>query len=517
VAVTNVGQPVAAIKSATSSANFTSFSPNSGSGYVVCVGLVNGPQTAIPSSTVAWASGGSGSWSKLTSLTVDQFSPACELWYVKTTSAPGSSQISVTGNATVSGVYATISEITGEAASPLGQTASGGGLSSAQLSITPNATGSLCWQVGDDTFEGFTPTANGSSTVLDGWNDSGQELFSTVTSSNTTAATPVTVGCTNTVSAGALYMLVVEIKPAPAAAASGGALSALPGLAWRRHFKHRQLLLPPGISGPQNYTQNLTAGLSFTGAFTKATSYHLTAALSFTGSLTKRTTRTLTGALSFAGAYSLRTGKLLTAALSFTGAQTHAVSKSMTAALSFTGALPRAVAYHLTAALSFTGALTKRTTHTLTGGLSFTGSMSATIVIKRTLTAGLSFTGSLSTAVVHFFTQNLTAALSFTGAFTKRPGKALTAALSFTGAQSRRIGHLATAGLSFAGTQARAIRYHIAAALTSSGAVTGFNPNAVGPPPYTVTSSTTAAAGVTSTSSTTVGVTSTTQPAVMSS
>jgi hypothetical protein len=53
--------------------------------------------------------------------------------------------------------------------------------------------------------------------------------------------------------------------------------------------------------------------------------------------------------------------------------------------------------------------------------------------------------------------------------------------------------------------------------LTSSGAVTGFNPNAVGPPPYTVTSSTTPAAGVTSSSSKTVGVTSTTQAAVTSS
>jgi hypothetical protein len=214
VAVVNVGQPVAAVKAAAGSGSFGAFSPNSGSGYAVAVGLYNGTQSAIPSSTVAWATGGSGSWSKLKVFTLDQFSPACELWYVKTTSAPGSSTISVTGNATVTGVYASISEITGEAASPLGAFASGN-ISAAQQAITPNGTGSLCWQVAVDTFEGFTPAANGSSTLLDGFNNGGAEGWSTVTSANTTASTPVTVGCTNTVSASSVFMLVVELLSAP--------------------------------------------------------------------------------------------------------------------------------------------------------------------------------------------------------------------------------------------------------------------------------------------------------------
>lgn len=215
---------VAAINAAASSGTTGSYSPHAGSSYIVCVGLVNGAQTAIPSSTVAWASGGSGAWSKLASLTVDQFSPALELWRCTCSTAPGASTISVTGNATVGGVFASTTEVTGDNVTQPGVTANTSGGSTTAQAITPGHTGSLCFQLGIDTFEGFTPTANAASTLISGWNDSGQELWSTVTNSNTTASTPVTVGLTNTPSAGSTYMLAVEVVPAPSAARKRPAL-----------------------------------------------------------------------------------------------------------------------------------------------------------------------------------------------------------------------------------------------------------------------------------------------------
>ena len=485
MAVTAVGQPVSAIKVSATSGSFSSFTPVATSGYVITVSAgTDGGGVAATITGIAWATG--GTWTRLAQFQVNAFQPEVSIWYC-TAANQGTGVITVTGNTHVTTILACIDEITGEKTpTPTGASATSSAAANT-ITVTPQSTGGLIFHAADDPNEGFTPTANGTSTVLDFHNLSGQVRYQVVGNANTVASSNYTVGVTNTVTANS--QVALEFLPAPAAAA--GPLQALPGRTWLHQFKHRQQTLAAAAAvAPQNYTQNLTASLSFTGGFTKATCYHLTAGLSFAGSL------------------AFKTGKLLTAGLSFTGAQTHAVSKLMTAVLSFTGALPRAVAYHLTAALSFTGSLTKRTARTLTAALSFTGSMSATIVIKRTLTAGLSFTGNLSTAVVHFFTQNLTATLSFTGSFTKRPGKALTAAVSFTGAQSRRIGHLATAGLSFAGTQVRAVRYHIASAVSFAGAVTGFNPNAVGPPPYTVTSSTSPAAGVTSTSSSNVAVTS---------
>lgn len=224
----------------------------------------------------------------------------------------------------------------------------------------------------------------------------------------------------------------------------------------RRRLVQRQLLSFPGTaSGPQNYTQNLTASLSFVGAENEFTSKTLTgAALSFTGSETARTSRTLTGALSFAGSQTRLLGHLLTAALSFSGAQSRAVSKQLIAALSFSGALARAVAYHLTAALSFAGALTLKTVKAaFTAAVSFAGSFSAKIVLTRTLTAAVSFVGSQTRQT----NKSLTGALSFAGAFTKQTAYHLTAAVSFVGSLVKKTSHTFTAALSFVGSQTATI------------------------------------------------------------
>lgn len=211
--VTSLGVPAGAgtIKAAAASGTSGGFTPVANHGYIVVACLTTN-QSGVAASTVAWASGGNGSWTKLASFNFNQFQPTIEIWYVNVTSAPGTSTISVTGNAFVSAVYASITEITGHA------TAQTGGASATSVSspfntvtVTPNITGSLLFHGAHDNNEGPTLSANAASTILDQWNNSGADSYSLISSSNTTASTPVTLGVTNTLTAN--IQLVLEIVP----------------------------------------------------------------------------------------------------------------------------------------------------------------------------------------------------------------------------------------------------------------------------------------------------------------
>lgn len=197
--VGNAGQPVAAIKAGASTAgSFASFTPNSGSAYVVGAAVgTDGSGTAATVSGIAWATG--GSFTRLGLIQANGFSPEASIW-ISTTLGTGA--ITVTGNAHVTSVFGTVLELTGvNLASPGGASASQnttGNLNT--LTVTPTSTGGLIVYVAQDIFEGFTPTPNGSSTVLDSWNNGGTENYGLVGNANTSAGVNYTIGVTNTLS-----------------------------------------------------------------------------------------------------------------------------------------------------------------------------------------------------------------------------------------------------------------------------------------------------------------------------
>lgn len=210
MAVAFVSTPAATIKAATSSGSFASFSPNAGSGYLVVVSLDTN-QSGVSASTVAWASGGSGTWKKLKSFNFNQFGATIEVWAVHCTTAPGASVISVTGNAFVTSIHSPIREMTGH--DPTLPTTGGTATSSSAtntITCTPNTTGSRIVFGAMDRNEGFTATPNAATTMLDSWNNGGAESYAGFGAS-TTASTAQTLGVTNTVTGN--IQLALEILP----------------------------------------------------------------------------------------------------------------------------------------------------------------------------------------------------------------------------------------------------------------------------------------------------------------
>lgn len=187
------------------------------------------------------------------------------------------------------------------------------------------------------------------------------------------------------------------------------------------------------VAGPQAYTQDLAANLSFIGDKNNSTASTLAAAaLSFIGAEAESIKTKLTAALSFIGAESVLVRKLITGSLSFVGARTQFIKKGTSALL------------------SFIGTHTKSTSHPLTGSLSFIGA--------------------LSTAAVHHFTQALSGSLSFIGAVARGTSHPVSGSLSFSGAQSRLIGSIKTGSLSFTGVITRSIGTRLAGSLSFAGA-----------------------------------------------
>src|SRR5215471_5717711 len=252
MAVTSLGQPVAAISPSASSGSFSSFTPNATSSYYLQIAAAsNGSGSPAATITgVAFASG--GTITRVAQFRVDTFSQEESIWEIKPGNA-GTGAITVTGNAAVTGIFASICEFTGVATgTTIGATANNGQTgTSCQLAVTPNQTGSLILHVLQDSFESFTPTASGSSTILaSGQAPAGAENVTIISNANTSAGVSYTTGCTNTGTSGGVSILVAELLPAPAAAAVPPAIG---GATWRRRFRHRQQLPyppPPAAAAP---------------------------------------------------------------------------------------------------------------------------------------------------------------------------------------------------------------------------------------------------------------------------
>lgn len=190
----------------------------------------------------------------------------------------------------------------------------------------------------------------------------------------------------------------------------------------------------------------------------------LTATLSFIGALTVKTFKLLSGTLSFIGTLSIRTSKLLSGTLSFIGAMIKHVNTGLSATLSFIGSLVKATTKGLSGTLSFIGNLTKRVNKLLSGTLSFIGNLVSSHVTLVALTATLSFIGAMKIQT----NKRLAGTLSFAGAMSKLVLKGLTAALSFVGSLLKAVQTHLTGTLSFVGNIAFGHKFTVALTATLS-------------------------------------------------
>lgn len=215
--VTDQGQPVAGLTVAPSgtSGTFTAFSPNATSTYVVCVAADTDNVGSAATITVSWGSGGSGTWAQAMFYQENGFSPAHAVWWVTCPSSPGSSTITVTSNGHISGFRASVSELTNCAANPVGATATDITATDLAISLTPTTTGSLGFSVFCDRNQVVTVTGNGSTTILNGGaNGGGGTFFTSVSSGNLTAGTPVSLGLASGTVTGS-SQIAVEFLPSP--------------------------------------------------------------------------------------------------------------------------------------------------------------------------------------------------------------------------------------------------------------------------------------------------------------
>jgi hypothetical protein len=214
MAVTIASQPATLLVSA-SSGTTSAFTVNASSGYVVCVSLGTNQGSPAAASTVTWGAGGSGTWTKLASFNVNQFQPTVEIWFAPATATVASSTVTITGNADVTGITASVTEVTGHGATQNGASATSSASPFNTITLTPNQTGSLVFCAMRDVNEAATVTANGASTVIVQSSNipsgSGQTSYTLVSSANTTASTAVTLGVTNTLTAN--IQLALEIVP----------------------------------------------------------------------------------------------------------------------------------------------------------------------------------------------------------------------------------------------------------------------------------------------------------------
>lgn len=203
--------------------------------------------------------------------------------------------------------------------------------------------------------------------------------------------------------------------------------------------------------GAQTFTQTVTGGLSFAGAFAKQGSKITTGGLTFTGAITKLDQTAFAGGLTFSGSVAKQVQRALTGALSFAGSLTSVklVTIAFTAALSFSGTLAKQTLKAVLGALSFSGALSKIGQKVVAGGLTFSG-----IVAKQTsraFTGGLTFSG----ATAKQGGKVVTGELTFTGALAKRGEKVIVGGLTFSGIIVRQGGKVITGGLTFSGAVAK--------------------------------------------------------------
>lgn len=338
-----------------------------------------------------------------------------------------------------------------------------GGETSVSVTHTSERTNQIAWRIPAAEWHGTTPPENTtaakgssinplSSALTPSWGSAATMWFSICTWDDSTTPTlstyPTnysTAQANNVASSSAARCAGAE-RTATTATETPGSF-ALTGtetwIAWTIGVR-------PPVSG-NNYTQNLSGSLSFSGSITKQTGKPLSGALSFSGAFSKFTSRTLTAAANFAGSLAKRTSRLLpSASLSFSGAfsTSRVTLKTLTASLSFSGSLVKQTGKSLTASMSFSGAFNRATSRTLAAAANFSGAL--TKRTSRSLAAGLSFSGSLAKRT----NKTFTAALSFSGSISKRTSRTFTAAANFAGSITKRTARTLTAAANFAGSLA---------------------------------------------------------------
>jgi len=218
--ITDHGEPVAALSlNSGLTGTFSGFAPNAGSTYVVAISADSDNSGTAATLSVAWATGGSGTWAAAAPINqANGFTPAEQVFLVTTSSAPGTSTVSVTGTH-ISGFTASITELTAPNGVAVGPTTADGTVSHVAITATPLYTGSIIFAMLGDRNESFTITANASSTLLGSSGaTNGETFFVMKTNSTTTGGTAVTVGSsTGTATASTQY--AVEIFAVGAAAA----------------------------------------------------------------------------------------------------------------------------------------------------------------------------------------------------------------------------------------------------------------------------------------------------------
>lgn len=238
---------------------------------------------------------------------------------------------------------------------------------------------------------------------------------------------------------------------------------------WSGSQAYVQLVMFDASAAPAQLVINWTAGAGGT-----QYSQGLTASLSFTGATVKQGGKALPASLSFTGAISKAISTARTASLSFTGAIAKQASKSFAGAITPGGALASARVFlrDLTASLGFSGAITKRAGKTLTASLTPAGTLS------RSISRALSATVDFSTAFVADFigggteyTKDLTAALSFAAGLSrvatrKVAPNAATLGFSAALATASVVQKFLTATLDFSGTMVKQANRPLAAALS---------------------------------------------------
>lgn len=224
--------------------------------------------------------------------------------------------------------------------------------------------------------------------------------------------------------------------------------------------------------GGTQYSQGLTASLSFTGATVKQGGKALTASLSFTGAINKAISTARTAALSFTGAIAKQASKSFSGSISPGGALASArvFLRDLTASLGLDGALIKQARKPLTASVGFAGGLVKSTSRTIAASLGLAGSLVKSTA--RSLTASLTLSGALTT--VRQVLVNLTASLGFSGNLARSTARSLTASLGLDGALLKRANKTLSASLDFSGavTSLKAFFREFSATLDFSGNLT---------------------------------------------
>lgn len=201
----------ATVTSATNTATSGSFTPTAGD---VLLALVTVGDNGGHLPTVSWNSGGAGTWQRLKSNAPDAFNPTVDAWFCVVGASPGASTVKAVHGG-IAGTMLVLDTITSPDPFMLGSFSApaNGTLNSGTLSA-PWATGGLGYFLGSCSNSGTAlATPNAATTQLGQFVDpAGMAAFIGVATSNLTANTSVTPGC-STAAQGNTTVMVIEVVP----------------------------------------------------------------------------------------------------------------------------------------------------------------------------------------------------------------------------------------------------------------------------------------------------------------